>query len=268
MSAALTTAPAAPTKSYALRDSLTMLSRNLKRAKRYPSMTITVVAMPILMLLLFVFVFGGALGDGIGGGGDYIDYVAPGILLMAIASGSLSTAISVSMDMTEGIINRFRTMAISRASVLTGHVFGGVIQTMASLVLVLAVALLCGFRPNANVLEWVAAFGILTLLAFALTWIAAAMGLSSKSVETASNAPMPITFLPFLGSAVVTTDSMPAGVRWFAEYQPFTPLNETLRGLLMGTPIGNNGWIALAWGVGLSLVGYLWARAVFNRPVG
>ncbi|MFD3518165.1 ABC transporter permease [Streptomyces sp. NPDC058657] len=266
MSAALTTAPATSTKSYALRDSLTMLGRNLKRAKRYPSMTVTVVAMPILMLLLFVFVFGGALGTGIGGG-EYIDYVAPGILLMAIASGSLSTAISVSMDMTEGIINRFRTMAISRASVLTGHVVGGVIQTMASLVLVLGVALLCGFRPNANVLEWAAALGILALLAFALTWIAAAMGLSSKSVETASNAPMPITFLPFLGSAIVTTDSMPAGVRWFAEYQPFTPLTETLRGLLMGTLIGNNGWIALAWGVGLSLVGYLWARAVFNRPV-
>ena len=267
MSAALTTAPARPTKSYALRDSLTMLSRNLKRAKRYPSMTITVVSMPILMLLLFVFVFGGALGNGIDSG-DYIDYVAPGILLMAVASGSLSTAVSVAMDMTEGIINRFRTMAISRASVLTGHVIGGVIQTMLSLVLVLAVALLCGFRPNAGVVEWVAAFGILTLLSFALTWIAAAMGLSSKSVETASNAPMPITFLPFLGSAIVTPDSMPTGVRWFAEYQPFTPLTETLRGLLMGTPIGNNGWIALAWGVGLSLVGYLWARAAFNRPVG
>ncbi|MCZ1008932.1 ABC transporter permease [Streptomyces lydicus] len=256
---------------YAMRDSMTMLRRNLKRARRYPSLTVSVVAMPIVMLLLFVYVFGGALGNGIGlpgaanGRGAYVNYVVPGIILMTVTSGALSTAVSVSTDMTEGIINRFRTMAISRASVLTGHVVGSVIQSMLSLVLVIAVALAVGFRPDASPVRWLAALGLLALLSFALTWLAAAMGMVAKTVESASNAPMPLTFLPFLGSAFVTPDTMPAPLRWFAEYQPFTPINETLRGLLLGTEIGTNGVIALAWALALSLAGYLWARAAFRR---
>ncbi|MGW7578659.1 ABC transporter permease [Streptomyces sp. NPDC054765] len=259
------------TASYAMRDSMTMLRRNLKHARRYPSLTLQVVAMPIVMLLLFVYVFGGALGSGIGlpGGandrGAYVNYLTPGIIVMAVTSGAISTAVSVSMDMTEGIINRFRTMAISRSSVLTGHVVGSVIQTLFSLVLVIAAALAVGFRPHATFVAWLAALGLLVLLAFGLTWLAAAMGMAAKTVESASNAPMPITFLPFLGSAVVTPDSMPTGLRWFAEYQPFTPVNETLRGLLLGTEIGNNAVIALGWGIALSLAGYLWARAAFRR---
>ncbi|MEW1655102.1 MULTISPECIES: ABC transporter permease [unclassified Streptomyces] len=259
--------------SYALRDSMTMLRRNLKHAQRYPSMTISVVAMPILMLLLFVYVFGGALGHGINlpgaanGRDGYVNYVAPGIILMAATSGAIATAVSVCTDMTEGIINRFRTMAISRGSVLTGHVVGSVLQTMASLALVIGVALAVGFRPHATVLGWVAATALLALLAFALTWLAAAMGLVAKTVESASNAPMPFTLLPFLGSAFVPPESMPAGIRWFAEYQPFTPINETLRGLLMGTPVGDSAMAALAWCVGLALVGYLWARTAFRRNV-
>ncbi|MFF2807351.1 ABC transporter permease [Streptomyces sp. NPDC058000] len=261
------------TPSYALRDSMTMLRRNLKHAQRYPSMTISVVAMPILMLLLFVYVFGGALGSGINlpgaanAHGGYVNYVAPGIILMAATSGAIATAVSVCTDMTEGIINRFRTMAISRGSVLTGHVVGSVIQTMLSLVLVIGVALAVGFRPHATALDWIAAFGLLALLAFGLTWVAAAMGLVAKTVESASNAPMPLTFLPFLGSAFVPPESMPAGIRWFAEYQPFTPINETLRGLLMGTPIGNSAIVAVAWCIGLALAGYLWARTAFRRNV-
>ncbi|WP_030569081.1 ABC transporter permease [Streptomyces aureocirculatus] len=261
--------------SYAVRDSMTMLRRNLKHARRYPSMTISVIAMPLLMLLLFVYVFGGALGGGIdipgatGGGdrGDYTNYVTPGILLMAVTSAAISTAVSVCSDMTEGIINRFRTMAISRSSVLVGHVVGNVIRTLISLSLVIVVALAVGFRPDAGAVEWLAALGILVALAFALAWISAAMGLGSQSVETASNAPMPLTFLPFLGSAVVTPDTMPDGLRWFAEYQPFTPINETLRGLLLGTEIGNDAWISLAWLLGLSAVGYFWAKASFARTV-
>ncbi|QGV79482.1 ABC transporter permease [Streptomyces ficellus] len=259
------------TLSYAARDSRTMLRRNLKHALRYPSLTISVVAMPVLMLLLFTYVFGGALGTGIGpaaagaGSVDYIDYLAPGIILMAATSGALGTAVAVSVDMTEGIVNRFRTMAISRAAFLTGHVAGSVIQTMLSITLVVAVALLVGFRPNATAVEWLAAAGLLTLLTLALTWLSAGIGLVAKNVETASNIPMPMTFLPFLGSAIVPTDSMPTGLRWFAEYQPFTPVIETLRGLLMGTEIGGDGLLALAWCAGLSLVGYLWARSVFNR---
>lgn len=257
------------THSYAMRDSATMLRRNLRRAMRYPGLTLWTVALPVFLLLLFVGVFGGALGAGVSGlstGGDaYIDYIAPGIILMAVTAGSVSTATSVSMDMSEGIINRFRTMAISRASVLTGHVVGSVIQTMTSIVLVVGVALLMGLRPTAGVVEWLAVTGILTLIALALTWLAAAAGLVAKSPESASNLPLPVIFLPMLGSGFVPPESMPTAVRWFAEHQPFTPINETLRGLLMGTPIGNNAIIALAWCAGLTLAGYLWARSAFNR---
>ncbi|MCX4971488.1 ABC transporter permease [Streptomyces sp. NBC_00620] len=257
------------TLSYALADSATMLRRNLRHALRYPSMTLTSAAIPIIMLLLFVYVFGNALGAGIGpaseGGGEYVDYVAPGIILMAATSGAIAVAVSVCVDMTEGIVNRFRTMSISRAAVLNGHVVGGVIQTMVSVVLVIGVALLTGFRPNATPVEWVATIGVLAMVVLALTWVSAAMGLVSRTVESASNAPTPLTFLPFLGSAIVPTDSMPTGVRWFAEYQPFTPVIETLRGLLMGTEIGNSALIAVAWCVGLSVLGYFWARSAYDR---
>ncbi|MFF4353320.1 ABC transporter permease [Streptomyces sp. NPDC001530] len=252
---------------YATRDSVVMLRRNLKHALRYPSMTLTTAAIPIIMLLLFVYVFGNALGTGIGpsGSGDYVDYVAPGIILMAATSGAISVAVSVCVDMTEGIVNRFRTMSISRAAVLNGHVVGGVIQTMACTVLVIGVALLTGFRPTATPVEWLATIGVLALVVLALTWVSAALGLRAKTVEAASNAPTPLTFLPFLGSAIVPTDSMPTGVRWFAEYQPFTPIIETLRGLLMGTEIGNSALIAVAWCVGLTVLGYFWSRSAYDR---
>ncbi|MER8102778.1 ABC transporter permease [Kitasatospora sp. NPDC059811] len=250
--------------SYAVSDSLTMLRRNLKHALRYPSLTFAVVIMPVMMLLLFNYAYGGALGAGIGGG-SYIDYVTPGILLMAAASGSLVTAIGVCVDMTEGIVNRFRTMAISRSAFLAGHVVGSVIQTMLGLVLVVGAALAMGFRPNAGLVEWLAAVGLLLFVTVALTWISAGIGLVAKTVESASNLPMPIQFLPFIGSAIVPPDSMPTALRWFAEYQPFTPIIETLRGLLMGTPIGNSAWSALAWCTGLTLIGYFWSRSVFYR---
>ncbi|MDX3453981.1 ABC transporter permease [Streptomyces sp. ME02-8801-2C] len=248
---------------------MTMLRRNLTRMRRYPSMTIGIVAMPVLMLLLFVYVFGGAIGDGIGAGGrgDYTNYVVPGIILMAVTSGTISVAVSVCSDMTEGIVNRFRTMSISRSSVLTGHVLGNMVQVLIILVLITGIALAVGFRPNATPVEWAAALGLMLLLAFGLSWLSAAMGLRAKTVEAASNAPTPLTFLPFLGSAVVTPDSMPTALRWFAEYQPFTPINETLRGLLLGTEIGNDAWLALAWCVGLGAAGYLWARSAFRRGV-
>ncbi|MDI5974139.1 ABC transporter permease [Streptomyces sp. SL13] len=255
------------TVSYAARDSATMLRRNLKHALRYPSMTVSVVVMPVMMLLLFTCVYGRALGAGIAGGaagsGTYIDYVAPGIILMAATSGAVATAVSVCVDKTEGIVNRFRTMAVSRASFLTGHVVGSVLQTLACVAVVIGVALLLGFRPDATVVEWLAAAGLLTAVALALAWISAAIGLVARTPETASNIPMPLTFLPFIGSAIVPPDSMPAGLRWFAEYQPFTPVIETLRGLLTGTPIGDNGLIALAWCTALTLTGHLWARRAF-----
>jgi ABC-2 type transport system permease protein len=257
------------TLAYAVSDSKTMLRRNLKHAQRYPAMTFSVVLMPVMMLLLFNYVWGGALGTGIegmtSGTDEYVDYVAPGIILMAATSGALVTAVSVCVDMTEGIVNRFRTMAISRASFLTGHVVGSVLQTMMGLALVIGVALLIGFRPDATPVEWVAAAGLLTLLSLALTWLSAGIGLVAKTPESASNIPMPLQFLPFMGSAIVPPESMPDGLSWFAEYQPFTPVIETLRGLLMGTEIGTSAITALAWCLGLTLVGYLWARAAFHR---
>ncbi|MGC5018183.1 ABC transporter permease [Micromonospora sp. DT47] len=254
---------------YAVRDSATMLRRNLRRMQRYPSMTLMLIGIPVIFLLLFVYVFGGTMGAGLGGvsGGraDYANYITPGVLLITVAGIAQGTAISVAMDMTEGIIARFRTMAIFRPSVLTGHVVGSMIQTLLALLVVTGVALLVGFRPTATPIEWLAAIGILAAITFALTWLSVALGLVSKSVETASNLPMPLILLPFLGSGFVPTDSMPAAVRWFAEYQPFTPVMETLRGLLLGTGIGNSAWLAIAWSVVTTVACYLWARKLYNR---
>jgi ABC-2 type transport system permease protein len=257
------------TFSYALADSATMLRRQLRHMQRYVSVTVFLVGMPIVFLLLFVYVFGGTLGAGIGGpdGGraQYVEYVVPGILLMAVAAGSAGTAISVATDMTEGIVARFRTMAIFRPSVLAGHVLGSTIQTLLSLTVVIAVALLIGFRPTATPVEWLATVGVLAAITLAITWLSVAFGLVSKTVEAASNLPTPLVFLPFLGSGFVPTDSMPTGLRWFAEYQPFTPVIETVRGLLVGSAIGNSAVLALAWCVGITLVGYLWSRKLYNR---
>jgi len=254
---------------YTLTDWSTMLRRQMRHMIRYPSLTVMLVGMPVVFLLLFVYVFGGTLGAGLGGvaGGRsaYLEYVVPGILLMTIAGGAQGTAISVAMDMTEGIIARFRTMAISRASVLVGHVVGSLIQTMISMVVVLGVALLIGFRPSAGPPGWIAAIGLLVLTTFAVTWLSVAFGMVSKSVETASNIPMFLMLLPFLGSGFVPTDSMPAGIRWFAEYQPFTPIMETLRGLLMGTPIGNSGILAVAWCMAITLFGFVWSVRLYGR---
>ncbi len=257
------------TVAYAMRDSTTMLRRNLRRMQRYPAMILFQIGIPIVLLLLFVYVFGGTMGAGLGGvsGGrrEYLNYITPGIILITVAGAAQGTAISVAMDMAEGIIARFRTMAIARVSVLTGHVLGNLIQTMIALPVVIAMALFLGFRPTAGPIEWVAVLAVVMMITFALIWLAVAMGLTSKSVETASNLPMPLILLPFMGSGFVPTDSLPTGLRWFAEYQPFTPVMETVRGLLMGTPIGSSWVLAVAWSAAIGLVGYLWAKRLFNR---
>jgi ABC-2 type transport system permease protein len=257
------------TLTYAVADSATMLRRQLRHMLRYLSMTLMLIGMPILLLLLFVYVFGGTLGAGLGGPGggraEYLEFVVPGILLIGVALGATGTAISVAMDMLEGIVARFKTMAIFRPSVLTGHVLGSMVQTMLSLVVVTGVALLIGFRSSATPIEWLAAAGVMAMITFALTWLCVAFGLVSKTVEAASNLPQPLVYLPFLGSGFVPTDSMPAGLRWFAEYQPFTPIMDTVRGLLLGTAIGNSGIIAVAWCVAIALVGYVWAKKLYNR---
>jgi ABC-2 type transport system permease protein len=255
---------------YTLADSATMLRRNLKHQLRYPSLTLMLAGFPIVFLLLFVYVFGGQLGAGLGGHGAgdrtaYLTYVVPGILIITVASAALGTAISVATDMTGGIIDRFRTMAIARAAVLTGHVIGSLLQTLAVLVLVASVSLAMGFRSSAGAPEWLAATGVLVLFAFALIWLSTALGLAAKSVETASNTPMFLTLLPFLSSGFVPTATMPAGLRQFAEYQPFTPVTQTVRGLLTGGPIGAHAIAAIAWSAGIALVSYLWAVRLYNR---
>jgi ABC-2 type transport system permease protein len=251
-----------------LTDSATMLRRNVRHMRRYP-MIFFIVGIPIVLMLLFVYVFGGTLGAGLGGvtGGreEYVAYVTPGILLITVAGAAQGTAIAIAMDMKEGIIARFRTMPMSRASFLSGHVLANVAQTMLGVAIVVAVAVAIGFRATTGPVEWILAAGLLGLTALALTWVSLALGLVSKSVETASNLPMPLFLLPFFGSGFVPTDSMPDPLRWFADVQPFTPIMETVRRLLLGGEVGSGGLVAVAWCVAITLVGYLWARRLYDR---
>src|SRR5712692_6366504 len=254
--------------SFALRDSATMLRRDVRHSQRNFAITLSGLLVPIIMLVLFNYVFGGAIGAGQGlaaYGGAYINYVAPGIIIMTVGSGCATTALNLCMDMSEGIITRFRTMAIFRASVLIGQVLGSLIRTVITIVLVTGVALLMGFRPTASLVAWIAALGLIALLTLAITWMGVVFGLVGKTPAGANSLSLIFQLLAFTSSAFVSPDSMAGGVRWFAEYQPFTPVIDTLRGLLLGTPIGNSAILAVAWCAGLTLIGYLWARAVYNR---
>lgn len=253
------------------RDTATMLRRNLRHIQRYPSLTIMLLAQPVLILLLFVFVFGETLGAGVrpdlagAGRTAYLEYVMPGILLFAIAGVGLGTAISVAADRTKGIMSRFRTMGISRSAVLAGEVLGSMVQAAFVLVVVSALAVLLGYRPGGAAGGWVAAFGLALAISFAVIWLCLALGLNARSVETASNTPLLLIVLIFLSSAFVPAASYPLGLRWFAEHQPFTPMIEGARGLLAGTPDGSTVLIALAWCAVLSLAGYLWARHLYEQ---
>ncbi len=248
---------------YVLTDTRTLLHRNLMHALRYPAMSLSTLLMPLIFLLLFRYAFGNALGHGIGG--SYINYLTPGMLIMTSTASMVGTSVAVCTDMTEGIVDRLRSMSISRFALLAGHVLGNVIQTLLSMGVLLGVAVAIGFRPDANALDWLGAIGIAALTAWAMTWVAMAMGLSARAPEGASNLPMPLILLPFLSSAFVPAASMSPGLRQFAEYQPFTPITETLRGLLLGTHIGT-GWItAVAWCLGLTVAGYAASRRLFDR---
>ncbi|BAG20859.1 MULTISPECIES: ABC transporter permease [Streptomyces] len=256
--------------SLAVRDTTTMLRRNLLHARRYPSLTLNLLLTPVMLLLLFVYIFGDVMSAGIGGGeggrSAYIAYIVPGILLLTVGSTVVGTAVSVSTDMSEGIIARFRTMAIHRGSVITGHVVGSVLQSVLSVVLVGAVAVAIGFRStDATLVEWLAAFGLLVIFSAALTWVAVGMGLISPNAETASNNALPMVLLPMLSSAFIPVETMPGWFRPVAEYQPFTPAIETLRGLLLGSEIGHNGWLAVGWSLGLVVLGYFWATSKFGQ---
>jgi ABC-2 type transport system permease protein len=246
-------------------DSFTMFRRTLRHMQRFPLMTVSSLFVPVLFLLLFVYVFGGELESGFPPGLSYVDYVVPGIIIMAVCAGAGQIAVSVTTDVQTGMIARLRSMAVSRGSVLTGHVVGSVLKIMISTVLVVGIAFLIGFRPDAGPAEWVAVAGMVALLATAVSWMSVPLGLISKTPAGSNSLSLIIQFLPFLSSTFARPESMPAGVRWFAENQPFTPVIETVRGLLMGDPVGDTGWIAVAWCVGLALLGYTWARRVFSR---
>src|SRR5512145_1253597 len=243
-------------------DMSIMLGRSMRHILRSMDTIITVTITPIAMMLLFVYVFGGAIQTGMD---NYVDYLLPGILLMAIASGIAYTSYRLFMDMQRGIFERFHSMPIARSAPLWGHVLTSLVSNAISVVVIILVALIMGFRSPAGVLSWLAVAGILALFTLALTWIAAIAGLSAKSVDGAGAFAYPLIFLPFISSAFVPTASMPKVVRAFAENQPVTPIVDAIRALLSGQPVGNELWGALAWCVGILLVAYVFAMRAYKR---
>jgi ABC-2 type transport system permease protein len=243
-------------------DTAVLTGRSLRHILRSPDTIITTAVTPVAIMMLFVFVFGGAIDTGTA---SYIDYMLPGILLITIASGIAYTAYRLFMDMQGGIFERFQSMPIARSSALWAHVLTSLVANVVSLVIVVAVAVLMGFRSDASVLAWLAVCGILVLFTLALTWVAVIAGLAAKTVDGASAFSYPLIFLPFISSAFVPTDTMPAPVAWFAENQPVTPIVDTIRALFAGEPVGGDIWIALAWCVVILVVAYLAARAIYRR---
>ncbi|MFG3417949.1 ABC transporter permease [Micromonospora sp. NPDC049460] len=241
--------------------SMVMLRRNFKHIARNPTSVFNAVLMPVVIMLMFVYMFGDAFNVGV----DYIDYATPGLMLLAVCYGLGSTATAVNSDMTKGIINRFKVMHVSRGAVLTGHVIATVLTNLVAIAALIGVAFLLGFSPSASFFDWLGAIGMVVLLGFAAGWLTVALGLSAKSPETAGLASVPLVMLPFFSSAIVPADKMGPGLREFAEYQPFTPIIETLRGFLNGAPSSGDVIPALAWCVGIALVGYLWARSTFTK---
>ncbi|WP_442600519.1 ABC transporter permease [Paenibacillus sp. KN14-4R] len=245
-------------------DISVMLGRSMRHISRSMDTIITVTIMPIAMMLLFVYVLGGAIQTGTD---NYVNYLLPGILLMAIASGISYTAFRLFTDVQRGIFERFQTMPISRSALLWGHVLTSLVSNVLSVVIIILVALVMGFRSSAGLLPWLAVAGILVLFTLALTWVAAIAGLSAKTVDGASAFSYPLIFLPFISSAFVPTESMPTVVRVFAENQPVTSIVETIRALLSGQPVGNDIWIALAWCIGIMILAYVFAMRVYKKRV-
>ena len=239
-----------------------MLGRSMRHISRSLDTIVTVCLMPIAFMLLFVYVFGGAIQTG---AANYVNYLLPGILLIAIASGISYTAYRLFLDMQQGIFERFHSMPIARSTVLWGHVLTSLVSNAISVIIIILVALIMGFRSSAGLPAWLAVAGILALFTLALTWIATIAGLSAKSVDGASAFSYPIIFLPFISSAFVPTASMPGPVRAFAENQPVTAIVDAIRSLLAGQPVGNDIWMALGWCLGILVVAYVFAMLVYKR---
>lgn len=245
-------------------DTAVLTGRSLRHIVRSPDTIITTAVTPVAIMILFVFVFGGAIDTG---SASYIDYMLPGILLITIASGIAYTAYRLFMDMQGGIFERFQSMPIARSSALWAHVLTSLVANVISLAIVIGVAFAMGFRTGTGVLGWLAVLGILVLFTLALTWLAVVAGLSAKTVDGASAFSYPLIFLPFLSSAFVPTDTMPAPVAWFAENQPVTPIVESIRAIFMQQPVGDQLWVALAWCVGILIVAFFWAMAIYRRKI-
>lgn len=248
-------------------DTAVLTGRSLKHITRSLDTIITTAIMPIAMMLLFVYVLGGAIQTG-ATSGSYIDYMLPGILLITIATGISYTALRLFTDLQTGIFERFQSMPISRSASLWAHVLTSLVANVIALVVVIAVALLMGFRTGAGLGAWLAVAGLLLLVTLALTWIAVIAGLAAKTPDGAGAFSYPLIFLPFISSAFVPTASMPGPVRWFAQYQPMTPIVNTIRDLFTGTPVSGDIWIALAWMVGILVVAYIVAMSVYRRRLG
>jgi len=242
-------------------DSVIMLRRNFKHTVRNPTAVFNAVLFPIVLMLMFVYVIGRAFDVGV----DYVDYATPGMIVLAICYGLSATALAVNSDMTKGIINRFKVMDISRGAVLNAQVIASMLTSLVAIAAIIGVAFALGFRPAASFPEWLAAIGLIVVVCVATSWLTVALGLAAKTPESAGMDIVPLILLPFLSSAIVPVDKMGPGVRQFAEYQPFTPIIETLRGLLTGQPSAGDAIAALAWCAGIALVGYLWALATFRR---
>jgi ABC-2 type transport system permease protein len=245
---------------YAIDDSLAFIGRSVRHSIRSIDAVLTSVLLPVMLLLLFVYVFGGALHTG----GRYVDYVVPGIILLCAGFGSATTAVSVNSDMTTGVIDRFRSLPIAGSGVLTGHVVASVLRNLVSTMLVLAVALLIGFHPHASALDWLGVAGVLLAFMLAISWISACFGLLAKSPEGANAITFVVMFLPYVSSAFVPTRTMPAALEWIGDRQPITPVVETLRGLMLGTP-GGHAVTALLWCAGLAAAGIVGAGLLFRR---
>ena len=260
MSSTILRLPAAPAPSPANR-ALTMTGRSLRLSRRNPEALITSLMLPVMLMLLFVYLFGGAITTG----GKYITYVVPGVILLCAGFGSSLTAVSASHDMTGSIIDRFRTLNVGGPALLAGHVAASVARNIISTILVFSVAFLIGFRPHASAVDWLAIAGLLLLFVLALSWFSAAIGLLAKSPESANGFTFFIMFLPYASSAFVPIDTMPSWIQGFATHQPITPLIETLRGLMLGTPVGSNGWIAIAWCLGILAASVALSTIFFQR---
>lgn len=246
-------------------DISVMLERSMRHIFRSLDTIITVTITPIAMMLLFVYVFGGAIETGTD---NYVNYLLPGILLIAIASGIAYTSYRLFTDKQKGIFERFHSMPIARSAPLWGHVLTSLVSNGISVVVIILVALIMGFRSSAGVLEWLAVAGILALFTLALTWLAAIAGLSATSVDGAGAFAYPLIFLPFISSAFVPTETMPGPVRAFAENQPVTAIVESIRALLSSQPVGNDIWVALAWCLGITIVAYLFAIRTYKQTAG